>query len=156
MQDTVRNPHICHMQYRLIPGHITYDILLSRSQINTSLILLLAIITYYARGKFLVLRTLHNCPSEDTGYLMVVSKLAHCGRVTSYGDIHLGQRWLWHKLWLLAWRPEALPQQMLTHYQMYLWHSTESSFARTDHGHNMNYVFGDYTFNTTTYACVMN
>ena len=120
MQDTVQNAHICHMQYRPIPGHITYDILLPRCQINTLFIQLLTIIIYHARGKFLVIRTLHNCPSKVTGYLMVISKLAHCGRVTSYGDIHLGQRWLWLRLWLLAWRPEEIPQHMLTHYQMYL------------------------------------
>ena len=82
---------------------------------------------------------------KQCDFIVVSQKpLNHCGPVTPYGDINLGQHW--HSgNGLLPDGTKPLPEPMLTFHQRYgvLWHSSDSNFTRSVHEPTLCHVFRD-------------
>ena len=83
--------------------------------------------------------------------LMVVQPLAltHCGLVTPYGNIKLGET-LASGNGLLPYNTKPLPEPMLSCHQGVLWHSPGSNFTSNGHESNPWYVFRNYIFKITS------
>ena len=70
--------------------------------------------------------------------------LTHCGPVTRYGDIDLGQHWF--RQWLVAWRHQAIAYNINVAFTSMGFYG---KFTRSIHESLTHNMFGDYTFKIT-------
>ena len=89
-------------------------------------------------------------PYECMPISCIVSTSTHCGLVTPYGDIYLGQYWLGavkaQAMACCLMAPSHYMNQCWLIIKGVLWHSFGFKFIRGAHELNPWLVFGDYTF----------
>ena len=77
-----------------------------------------------------------------------ICPLTHCGLVTPYGDIDLGQHS--SRQWLVAWQHQAITWTNVDFPEGVQRHSSENNFTWSAHKLNLWHVFGNYTLPVTT------